>query len=313
LIVTVTINPAIDRVICVDRLAFEDRAYINSSRESAGGRGINASCVIHCFGGKTLAVATAGGRTGKRLAEYVADYGFPVSLVPIKNDIRTNLTITDKQGLTVNLNEPGPQLSEAEISRFERVLRKTLDQAAWLMLCGSLPPGPGGVPPTAFYARMIAVARRKNVRTLLHTGGDALSEGIEARPTVVTPNQHEAERLLGRMLLTRTHFLEAAERIRGMGPESVVLSLGSRGAVGAFANGLVEAVPPPIDVISPIGSGDALAAAYTWATARGATCTDALRWGVAAGTASARLPGMQFATLAQTTEIYKQVEIRNAD
>ncbi len=310
MIVTVTINPAIDRIISVDRLAFEDRAYINSTRESAGGRGINASCVIHSFGGETLAVVTSGGPTGKRLAKYLEHYGFPASLVPIRNSIRTNLTITDKQGLTVNLNEAGPELSAAEVARFERVLRSKLEGAAWLMLCGSLPQG---VPPASFYAKLIALARRKNVKTLLHTGGDALSHGIEARPTVVTPNQHEAERLLGRMLLTRTHFLEAAERIRGMGPESVVLSLGSRGAVGAFAEGLVEAVPPPIDAVSPIGSGDALAAAYTWALARGATCTDALRWGVAAGTASARLAGMQFATLAQTTQIYNQVEVRIPD
>jgi 1-phosphofructokinase family hexose kinase len=313
LIVTVTINPAIDRIISVDRLAFEDRAYINSSRESAGGRGINASCVIHSFGGRTLAVATSGGPTGKRLAKYLEEYGFPVSLVPIRNEIRTNLTITDKQGLTVNLNEAGPKLSAAEIGRFERVLRGALDSASWLMLCGSLPPGPEGAPPASFYARLICLARRKKVRTLLHTGGEALSEGIEARPTVVTPNQHEAERLLGRMLLTRTHFFEAAERIRGMGPESVVLSLGRRGAVGAFTGGLMEALPPPVHAISPIGAGDALAAAYTWALVRGSSCGDALRWGVAAGTASARLPGMQFATLAQTTEIYKQVEIRSAD
>ena len=313
MIVTVTINPAIDRIISVDRLAFEDRAYINSSRESAGGRGINASLVIHSFGGKTLALATSGGRAGKRLAQYLEHSGFPVSLVPIGSPIRTNLTITDKQGLTVNLNEPGPQLSAAEIERFERAVRKALDGAEWLMLCGSLPPGPDRVPPSSFYARMITLARRRNVRTLLHTGGDALSEGIEARPTVVTPNQYEAERLLGRMLLTRTHFLEAAGRIRGMGPESVVLSLGSRGAVGAFANGLVEASPPPVQAISPIGAGDALAAAYTWAVARGAACTDALRWAVAAGTASARLPGMQFATLAEATAIYKQVEVRSVD
>ena len=98
------------------------------------------------------------------------------------------------------------------------------------------------------------------MRTLLHADGDALREGIEARPTVVTPNQQEAERLLGRTLLTRTHYLEAAEHIRAMGPESVVLSLGSRGAVGAFADGLVEALPPRVDAVCPIGAGDALAA-----------------------------------------------------
>ncbi|HEV2447994.1 MAG TPA: PfkB family carbohydrate kinase, partial [Candidatus Sulfopaludibacter sp.] len=88
---------------------------------------------------------------------------------------------------------------------------------------------------------------------------------------------------------------------------------GSRGAVGAFGNGLVEALPPRVDSVCPIGSGDALAAAYTWAITRKAVPEDALRWGVAAGTASAKLPGMQFATLAQTKEIYDQVEVRRPE
>ena len=130
---------------------------------------------------------------------------------------------------------------------------------------------------------------------------------------MVTPNQHEAERLLGRTLLTRTHYLEAAERIRSMGPEAVVLSLGSRGAVAAFPEGLVEAVPPRVDAVCPIGAGDALRAAYAWAIQRKSNPVDALRWGVAAGTASARLPGMSFANLAQTQEIYRQVEVKRVE
>ncbi len=302
-------NPAIDRIISVDRLAFEDRAYINSSRESAGGRGINSSCVIQSFGGDTTAVFTSGGASGKRLEELQKGCGYRILVVPIENEIRTNFTITDRHGLTVNLNEAGPELSKAELARLEKVIRGTLDGAAWLMLCGSTPPG---VPPS-FYAKLIAAARQKKVKTLLHTGGDALREGIEAKPTVVTPNQQEAERLLGRTLLTRTHYLDAATRIRAVGAESVVLSLGSRGAVGAFAEGLVEALPPRVDSVCPIGAGDALTAAYTWASTRKSSQVDALRWGVAAGTASALLAGMTFATLQQTQEIYRQVEVRRAD
>jgi fructose-1-phosphate kinase PfkB-like protein len=148
---------------------------------------------------------------------------------------------------------------------------------------------------------------------MLHADGNALREGIEERPTVVTPNQQEAARLVGGTLLTRTHYLEAAAGIRGMGPEMVVLSVGIRGAVGAFATGTVEAIPPRVDAVSPIGAGDALTAVYAWAMTRKPDPVDALRWGVAAGTASARLPGMNFANLSQTQEIYSQVEIRRAD
>jgi 1-phosphofructokinase family hexose kinase len=310
LIVTLTINPAIDRIVSIDRLAFEDRAYINSSRESAGGRGINVSSVIHSFGGETLAVLISGGDSGKRLEGLLGKCGYRIAVVPVQNEIRTNLTITDKHGLTVNLNETGPQLAKAEVARVERVVRDTLDHASWLMMCGSIPPG---VPP-AFYGKLISMARHKKVKTLLHADGDALREGIAARPTVVSPNQQEAGRLLGQTLLTRTHYLEAAERIRQLGAESVVLTLGSRGAVGAFADGLmIEALPPRIDAVCPIGAGDALMAAYAWARERRTSVADALRWGVAAGTASARLPGMSFASLAQAREIYRQVEVRRVE
>jgi 1-phosphofructokinase family hexose kinase len=309
LIVTLTVNPAIDRVICVDRLAFEDRAYVKSSRECAGGRGLNASCVMHAFGGDTLAVLTSGGDSGKRLEAYLEGCGFRVSVVPIRNAIRTNLTITDRHGLTVNINEAGPTLEKAEVAAVERAVREALGTASWLLMCGSLPPGV----PAGFYGKLISMAHKKKVKTLLHADGEALVEGIDAKPTVVTPNQKEADRLLSRTLLTRTHYLEAAERIRSMGAESVVLSLGSRGAVGAYPDGLIEALPPRVDALCPIGAGDALSAAYTWAMERKANAADALRWGVAAGTASARLPGMSFASLAQTQEIYRQVEVRRVE
>jgi 1-phosphofructokinase family hexose kinase len=309
LIVTLTVNPAIDHIISVDRLAFEDRAYVNSSRESAGGRGINASRVIQSFGGQTTAVLISGGDSGKRLEQHLAGCGYPVAVVPVRNDIRTNLTITDKQGLTVNLNEAGPTLNKTELAHVERVVRKCLRNAAWLMVCGSLPPGV----PASFYARIITLARKAKVKTLLDADGDPLREGLDAHPAVVTPNQQEAERLVGRTLLTRANLLAAATQIRAMGAESVVLSVGSRGAIGAFDGKLVEVLPPRVDAVCPIGAGDALAAAFTWASSRGVSLTEAMRWGVAAGTASARLPGMNFATLRQTEEIFQQVEVRRVE
>jgi len=309
LILTLTLNPAIDRTIAVDRLAFEDRAYIDSKGESPGGRGINAACVIQSFGSTSLAIITSGGATGARLEELLRCCGFPVMVVPIRNESRTNLTITDRHGLTVNLNEAGPHMEKAEIARLEKVVLEKLSGAAWLMLSGSLPPG---VPPS-FYANMIVKARELKVKTLLDADGEALRHGIEAGPTVASPNQQEAERLLSRALLTRGHFRAAVARIREMGAGSVVLTLGSRGAVGAFGNRTLEAVPPRVDAVSPIGSGDALAAAFVWAMERKNDPADALRWGVATGTASALLPGLRFATREQAEKIYQQVEVRKME
>ena len=306
MILTLTINPAIDKNIMADRLVFEDRAYILSKGESAGGRGIISSRVLHSFGAKTTAITTSGGKNGERLEKLLAKAGFAVEFVRIGHEIRTNFTLTDKQGLTIKLNEVGPSMSADEANAVEKAVAKRLPGAEWLMLCGSLPPGVPG----DFYCKLIKMARDHKVKTLLDTDGPALLHGVEANPTVVTPNQQEAERLLNRALITRAHFREAVSRIKEIGAESVLLSLGSRGVVATDGNQMLEAVPPRIDALSPIGAGDALAAAYVWAATKKKHFADCVRWGVAAGTASTALPGMDSASLEQTKGIYKLVEVR---
>ncbi len=306
MILTLTINPAIDRNILADRLVFEDRAYILSRNDSAGGRGINASRVLHSFGAKTVAVVTSGGTNGKRFEELLAKAGFPVEVVCISHDIRINFAITDRQGLTVKLNELGPPITANELANVEKAVKSRLKSASWLMLCGSIPPDVS----TDFYAKLIRMARDHKVKTLLDTDGDALVHGVEAGPTVVMPNQPEAERLLNRALITRQHFMEAVTRIKAMGPESVLLSLGGRGVVAVDNHQMFEAVPPRIDALSPIGAGDALAAAFVWAAEKKKDFPDCVRWAVAAGTASAQLPGMEFASLEKTKGTYKSVEVR---
>ncbi len=308
MILTLTINPAVDRTVTVDKLVFEDRAYILGRAEAAGGRGINASQVIHAFGGKTLALLTSGGAAGKHMEQSLAGMGFPFEAVHVKSESRINLTISDKQGLTVKLNEVGAPLEPQEIGAIRDLAEAVIGKASWLLICGSIQPG---VPPH-FYCELIELARARGVKTLLDTDGEALLHALEAKPTVITPNQPEAERLLGRALLTRAQFLEAVDRIHAMGPESVILSLGARGAIGASPEGTFEALPPRIESLCPIGAGDALAAAFVWSKDKGKTFAESLRWAVAAGTATAALPGIHFPTLAQTRTIYRQVEVRPA-
>jgi 1-phosphofructokinase family hexose kinase len=308
LIVTLTINPAIDRTVSVDKLVFEDRAYVIDRSEAAGGRGVNASHVIHSFGGKTLALLASGGARGEQMEKLLAKLAFPYEVVRVHSETRVNLTISDKQGLTVKLNEIGAPLEEQEVAEIHRLVEARLAKAQWLMICGSVPPGVS----SRFYCEVIEMAKQRGVKTLVDTDGDALLHSLEAKPTVITPNQHEAERLLGRALLTRTQFLEAVDRIQAMGAESVILSLGSRGAIGSGPEGIFEVLPPRVDVLCPIGAGDAMAAAFTWSMEKKKSFADSLRWGVAAGTAKAMLPGMTFPTLEQTRAVYKRVEVRAA-
>ena len=305
-ILTLTVNPALDRIVTVDRLVFEDRAYILSTDFAAGGRGINAARILKSFGSKVLAITTSGGEGGRQFEHKLGEDGFPVELVKIRNQIRTNLTISDRQGLSVKLNERGPSLSEGELGRLQKAVEKQLPNANWLMLCGSAPPGV----PANYYADLIDIGQKNGVNVLLDTDGDPLQPGVEAQPTVVTPNQSEAERLLGRALITRSHNIEAAQRIKAMGAKSVLLSLGSRGVIAASPEGhVIVGLPPRIEAVCPIGAGDAMAAAFVWAMAHQNTFEDSVRWGVAAGTASAKLPGIQLATFDEASAVFPLTEI----
>ncbi len=305
-ILTLTVNPAVDRIVTVDRLVFEDRAYIESSIETAGGRGINAARLLQGFGAQTTAITTAGREVGRKFEEQLQHDGFTKEIVHIRQNIRINLTISDRQGLSVKLNERGPSITKTEQGRIIKAVEKWLPESSWLMLCGSLPPGVDD----HLYTKLIGLATEKNVNTLLDTDGDALLYALEARPTIVKPNQSEAERLLNTALITRSQLIDAVERIKSLGPQSVVLSLGSRGLIAATSTeGVLEVVPPPVQALCPIGAGDAMSAAIVWAIERGSGFGEALRWGVAAGTASSKLPGIALANLDQTKEVFPATRI----
>ncbi len=303
-VLTLTVNPAIDRTILVDRLVFEDRAYIVSRTDAAGGRGINAARVLTKFGAAAIAITTSG-RQAHKFEELLHNDSFGKEIVKIRHNVRMNLTITDRQGLSIKLNEVGPSVTQAEQNRILKAVEKLLPTASWLMICGSLPPGVDA----HFYTKLISMAGKHKVETLLDTDGDALLHGIEGEPTIVKPNQSEAERLLNRALITRAHFIDAVQQIRAMGPKCAVLSLGARGVVAASSEGVLEVVPPQVETRSPIGAGDAMAAAMVWALDRGDSFREALRWGVAAGTASSKLPGISLADFEQAKEIYPHTQV----
>jgi 1-phosphofructokinase family hexose kinase len=192
------------------------------------------------------------------------------------------------------------------LKQIQDTIESRLPQAEWLMLCGSLPPEV----PANFYAQLIEIAKAKGVKTFLDTDDTPLLRGLEAKPTVVKPNQHEAERLLGKALLSRARCGEAAKQIQAMGAEVALLSLGSRGMVACRNKELIEVTPPVVEAISPIGAGDAASAAYVWAQSHGLTFAESVKWAVSCGTAKSMLPGMQFANKDQTEVVLRRVETR---
>ena len=207
-ILTLTVNPALDRIVTVDRLVFEDRAYIESTTEMAGGRGINAARVLVSFGLEAVAITTSGRETGRRMEELLQQDTFEKDVVKIRNTIRTNLTISDRQGLSIKLNEIGPSIAKLEQKRIIQAVEKRLPEASWFMLCGSLPPDID----MHFYTKLLQLATKHNVETLLDTDGDPLLHAMEGQPTIVKPNQSEAERVLNTALITRSQLIDAVQK-----------------------------------------------------------------------------------------------------
>ncbi len=305
MILTLTLNPAIDLALGVRSLATSERAFIRSEAETAGGKGINAARVIHAYGGKTLAVAPIGGRRGGRFAELLRAEGLPAELVPVQGETRRNVAITDRRGRTVKVDQKGVPPSTEELLRIERAVERRLPDLSWLMLNGSVAPGTRD----DIYHRLAEKANWAGVRVLVDTSGPALAASLAAEPSLVKPNLSEAEELLGRNLPTVRDAIKAAEEIRDRGAKNVLLSLGARGAIGARAEGALLARVRTARTGSAVGAGDVLAATCVWALGRGEPFEEALRWGVGAATAAASLAGLEFGSASDADAVRGEVEV----
>ncbi len=306
MILTLTLNPAIDLAIGTERFDFGDRAFIATEAETAGGKGLNAARVIRAYGGDVLAVAPVGGRRGRRFEELLQADSLPAELVAIGAETRRNLAITDGSGATLKLDQKGRPPSPSELERIEAAVERRLADLHWLMLTGSVAPGT----PSDIYRRLAARARRAGARVLIDTSGPALSAALEAEPEIVKPNRSEAAALVGREIRSIEDAIRAALEIRAMGAAHVVLSLGKLGAVGASALGAVLVSPPSISTGCPVGAGDVLAATCVWAMDRGKPFEESLRWGVAGATIAASLPGLEFRCAGEADALRTRIEVR---
>ncbi|MEZ5364170.1 MAG: 1-phosphofructokinase family hexose kinase [Bryobacterales bacterium] len=306
MILTLTLNPAVDVSLTTDRIIYDDRSYIHTETYQAGGKGINAARAILDFGWSDVeALAPFGGVMGERFARLVRESGLPVTLVPVQGETRRNIAIVDDEGLTIKLDQRGNPLSTRELDAIEQRLREKLPDVRWLCLNGSVPPGV----PDDYYANLIRLARDHGVRTLIDTSGAALAPALAAGPTLAKPNRPEAERLLGRGLLGERAALTAAQEILARGPEHVILSLGGHGAIGVWGERRIHAIPPEIESGSPIGAGDVLGAVTVGALRRGDSFEDAFLWGVAAATVAASLPGLGTGPMVEVAKMRERIEV----
>lgn len=287
MIVTLTPNPSLDRTLLIEQLRRGEVVRAISARVDPGGKGINVALALTGTGHPARAVLPLGGSEGEQLAAALTGSGIEVVGVPIGAAVRTNITLAEPDGAVTKINDPGPELTTDEADALARSTVAALGDAAWLAGCGSLPPG---APPT-LYAELVERGHQAGVRVAIDTSGFALAVAIESGPELIKPNVHELAELTNRKLRRVGDVVDAAHRLHDSGIATVVVSLGADGAVLVDASGAWSATTPPITVRSSVGAGDALVAGLLAAGGRG---PDALRSGVAYGSAAAQLPGTQF-------------------
>ncbi|MGA5322486.1 1-phosphofructokinase family hexose kinase [Streptomyces seoulensis] len=253
MILTVTLNTALDITYRVPSLRPHAEHRVSEVVERPGGKGVNVARVLAALGYAVTVTGFAGGPTGQVLRERLAKTpGITDALVPVAGPTRRTIAVVDQRvGDTTQLNEPGPHIGPAEWAAFLRAYDTLLADASAVALCGSLPPGV----PVGAYAGLIRVARTAGVPVLLDTGGEPLRRGIAARPDIVKPNAAELAELTG------SHEPARATRdARRRGAQAVVASLGAEGLLAATPEGHWRAAPPARLRGNPTGAGDAAVA-----------------------------------------------------
>lgn len=287
MILTVTLNAAIDRTLAVPNFHVGRRHRAVEQTAVAGGKGVNVARALKALGRPVLATGAAGGGTGARIIELLDEEGITNDFVRIGEESRMSTAVIDPtDGVTTEINERGPALSTAERERaVERVLY--LAQGAQIVcLCGSLPRGV----PVELYGQLVEELRRLGVTTVLDTEGEPLRLGTRCGPELVTPNLTEAEELVGHEFADDEDRLGGVRDIVEMGARDAVITYES-GCVALLGGDSAERVAyivrvEPREPLSAIGAGDAFLAGYVAARYSGGTPEECLRLGVACGAES---------------------------
>ncbi len=289
MIVTVTLNPAIDRMLTLQGLLEGCVNRVDSSHEFAGGKGINVSRILRHMGEESLLLGVAAGKNGLRLCDALAAEGLKEALLRTPSgETRVNTKLYDlRRSATTDLNETGPAMGADDWGEFLRRFEGSVHADDIIALCGSLPPGA----PDDAYAQLISIASRKGCRTLLDTSGRAFGQALAASPTLVKPNRDELSQWCGRPLPNLSDVLEAAQALLTAGGKTVAVSMGAEGALLVNAKTRLFAPAIPVTARGTVGAGDSMVAALARGMEHGTDERSQLQAAVAWATACVEAGG----------------------
>jgi 1-phosphofructokinase family hexose kinase len=286
MIITVTLNAAIDKTLAVPNFRLGRRHRAVEQTSMAGGKGVNVARALRALGQPVIATGIAGGPTGTRIVEHLTEEGILNDFVRIREESRTSTAVVDPtSGEQTEINEHGPHVSEAELDLFVDKLLYLARGAEVCVFAGSLP---RGVEP-GLYGRLTEEMRRLGVTTVLDAEGEPLVIATRKGPDVVSPNELEAEGLVGHEFSDEEDRRRALGEMVEMGAREGIMTLDD-GCLAVLGEGsarrLFRATLDPLEPVSSVGSGDAFLAGFVAARYAGRDNEDCLRFGVACGAES---------------------------
>ncbi|WP_018131821.1 1-phosphofructokinase [Effusibacillus pohliae] len=305
-VVTVTLNPALDKTVILPRLQIGGLNRVRQMRQDPGGKGINVAKVLNQFGVDVKATGLMAGAQGRWLVKQLEEQGISVDFLEVSGETRTNLKIYDEQTrITTEINDPGFTVHADDLHRFREKLADLLQHAAVLVVGGSLPPGA----PDHIYRDYIEMANERGVRTVLDADGTPLRQGILAKPFAVKPNLFELQQWMGRKLDSEAEIVAAGRELLQQGVSLVAISMGGDGSLVMDADAAYRVFPFSITPQSTVGAGDSMVAALVYSLLTGKSLRETAIWGTAAGTVTASKFGTQVCTLEEVENSIARVHV----
>lgn len=305
-VLTITMNPSIDKTVSVKKLIPYGLNRVINSRIDIGGKGINVAKVLKSFGMDVTAAGLIAGKWGNFLLNSLKASGFSVEFTETCGEIRTNIKIVDTNvNRTTEINEPGFNVETETIQRFMNKFKTLAEKFDVIVLSGSLPPGV----PQNFYSECIAAAKGLGKKTILDADGVPLKEGLKAVPFAVKPNIHELESLNGHIFSNKIEIVNAAKKLLKTGIEIVIVSMGADGAIVASKNEVFKADSWNVQVKSATGSGDSMVASLVYSVLNNYSLFDIAKITTAAGTITASKAGTQICSLNEVLQSLDKVTV----
>jgi 6-phosphofructokinase 2 len=304
-IVTISINPAIDKSSSVAHVVADRKLYCNRPRFEPGGGGVNVSRAIKKLGGESMLLYTAGGWTGEKLQELLNEEDLAHRPLPIEGSVRESLVILEEStGQQYRFGMPGPEFQKKEWEQFLQELSTIEPSPDYLVASGSLPPGV----PVDFFAQVARVGKKKGAKTIIDASGEALKKAIQERVYLIKPNVREFRELVGEDITEEAQIKAEAEKmVRSAQCEVLVLSLGAGGALMVSEEIAEHILPLTVPIVSKVGAGDSMVAGIVLSLARGKPLRESVLFGLAAGTAAVMTPGTELCRREDAERLYRDM------